>query len=694
MPFIFFLLLLFAMTASVQGETMIFDASVPNTPGTKGVQHVVRVERRDGLLLFTNTDKYEWPGVEFQGQWSIGLNEVLVIELVNPGSTEVRVQCQLRSPDVSKGDRVHFSDLTLASGEKRRWEIQPPRQLSPQLQEKMIGMFAFPGGINIGQGKPSADRQFDPTDFAKVSVVYYRPTQPHTVGIRRIFTAPPKLGAQIASINEAINLPPEKFFPMIDRYGQYIHADWPGKIKSDADLKKNRETEEKELTAAPERKDRNQYGGWSKGPKLKATGHFYTTKHKGDWWLVDPEGCLFWSHGIAHIVTGGYAVTERREHFFAELPDESCKGPLAWQTDKTRTYHFYESNMKLKYEGDWKRSWDEMAQRRLHAWGVNTIGNWSDTNLYKLPNKTPYTEPLKTSAPSIGGSTGVWEKFPDPFSPEFRSNLAKEIEKKRETSDDPWCIGYFVDNELGWGNDTSLSVAALISPASQPAKIAVVDMLRKKYNTIKKFNDTWNTSHADWDVLLASTSPPDVKNETIKADLREGYTLIADEYFRVIRDEVKKGAPNKLYLGCRFITPWWKDTCNNIAIQISGKYCDVVSFNIYDDLSLLTLPQGFDKAIMISEFSIGASDRGMFHGGYPSVANQQERAKAYVKYVEFGLKHPNIVGTHWWLYVDPLACDHYQFGIVDICDTPYPELVKAVKYIGTTMYNLRSGRKK
>jgi hypothetical protein len=249
-----------------------------------------------------------------------------------------------------------------------------------------------------------------------------------------------------------------------------------------------------------------------------------------------------------------------------------------------------------------------------------------------------------------------------------------------------------VDNELGWGNntDTTLAIAALLSPATQPAKIAVVNMLRKKYETIEKFNIAWESSYADWDALLASTNVANTRSETVVADLREGYSLIAEEYFCVIREEVKRVAPNKLYLGCRF------SDVNVSAIRAAAKFCDVLSFNLYRyDLNTFRLPESVDKGLVVGEFHFGALDRGMLHAGLRPVANQQERAAAYERYVRSGLEHPNIVGTHWFLYSDQATTgrggdgENYQIGLVDVCDTPYPETIDAVKRVGRVMYDLR-----
>ena len=43
----------------------------------------------------------------------------------------------------------------------------------------------------------------------------------------------------------------EEFFPFVDRYGQYKWSDWPGKIKSDSELKKSVAAEQKDLRKNP-----------------------------------------------------------------------------------------------------------------------------------------------------------------------------------------------------------------------------------------------------------------------------------------------------------------------------------------------------------------------------------------------------------------------------------------------------------
>ena len=699
------LCLLFAFALAVRGETVLFDASKPETPGTSLSTYRVATESKDGLLIFTNQERADYPGITLRGKWSLGLSEVLVLELENKGSTAAQVTCRLDSTDANPdaGRRTFSTSTTLEVGEKKRWEITPPFPLPPPLRDKVFGMRGFPGGVRGGSDGKSVPMAFDSTDLVAVIIFCSRPTEEHSVGIKRVYIDELKGTAEIASRNANLNLPPEQFFPMIDRYGQYKHADWPGKVKSDDDLKKNREAEEKALADSPGMPDRSQYGGWTKGPKLNATGSFYPVKRDGIWWLVDPEGYLFWSHGVDCVrATNAETPITDREHLFEELLFDACKGRggtravYGYYVGKTQnqTYNFTMSNLMLKYGEGWRPIIQEIAHKRLRAWGMNTIANWSESQIYML-RKTPYTPTLGASGPVIAGSQGYWGQFRDPFHPDFRSNLAAAMSRQQETANDPWCVGYFVDNELGWGDETSLAIGALVSPETQPAKSAVVDMLRKKYETIEKLNTAWSTTYADWNAMMASTTAPDKAKAAIATDLREGYSLIADEYHRVIREEVKRVAPNKIYFGCRFA---W---VNDRAVRSADKYCDVLSFNLYrTEVSGFKLPEGVDKAVVIGEFHFGALDRGMLHTGLVPTANQQARATAYERYVRSALEHPNFVGSHWFQYGEQattgrgLDGENYQIGLVSVCDTPYPEIIEAVKRVGSTMYDVRMERER
>ena len=492
----------------------------------------------------------------------------------------------------------------------------------------------------------------------------------------------------------------EEFFPMIDEYGQFKHENWPGKIHSDEELRGKIPEEEADLKAHPRPQGWDKYGGWANGPQLSATGHFRVEKVAGKWWLVDPDGRLFWSHGPTCVRTreGTTPITDR-EHLFEWLPPRDsefgfCYGkgngaPFGYYKGKAfDTFVFPQANLYRKYGPDWERTYPDLVHRRLSSWAMNTIANWSSAEIYRM-DRTPYTTRIWARGANIEGSKGHWGKFPDPFSPKFRNTLEASLRRNSYADADPWCIGFYVNNELSWGKDgISLAKATVASPATQPAKVAMLDWLRGRYQDVAALNLAWETEFADWDAVLASTTVPASGKAT--ADLREFYSRIADQYFSVIHEAIRRMAPNKLDLGCRF-SPW-----NDSATRAAARYCDVVSYNLYRrTLDDFALPEGVDKPVIVGEFHFGTLVRGMFYPSLIPVPDQEARRDAYVAYVESALRHPAIVGTHWFQFGNCATTGrsdgaNAEIGLVDGADTPFYELLDGVRQVGGSMYAIRS----
>jgi len=353
-----------------------------------------------------------------------------------------------------------------------------------------------------------------------------------------------------------------------------------------------------------------------------------------------------------------------------------------------KSFDFGKANLYRKYGENWYSKSSEITHRRLKSWGLNTIANWSDPGIYRM-SKTPYIVPIGHSFFPIKGSDGPWGAFPDPFADIFVKSLKRRLEyEKGKSIDDPWCIGYFVDNELVWGDNKCIALSTLKSPADQPAKIVFVDDLKNKYQTIEKLNAQWGTDHKSWKALLKYVGTPDT--EKADADLKAFYLKVAEKYFGTVNHVLTEVAPNQLYLGCRFAA------LNDDVARVASRYCDVVSYNLYYyDVSTYSLPlASVDKPILIGEFHFGALDRGLFHTGLKSAKSQDHRAKLYKDYIEGALRNRTIVGTGWFQFRDEAATgrfddENYQIGFLDICDNPYAETIKANREIGEKMYPYR-----
>ncbi|OGV73265.1 MAG: hypothetical protein A3K19_14380 [Lentisphaerae bacterium RIFOXYB12_FULL_65_16] len=657
-----------------------------------GVELSLTATQAETVLRVTAGHTTDWPGVTFKhpdgGQWDLSTWKQVEVDVRNVGPNQVTVCCRVDDPAGDGSKHCVTRSVELAPGATGTIEVPMP-QRAPEGWPKLFGMRGFPDGL-----APDEKIAMDTSQVVRLIVFIPKPKEDHAFELGEVRASgkcitPPWIAAG-----------PDKFFPLIDEYGQFIHTTWPGKTLSDADFATRRADEGKDLTARPGPANRTPYGGWQSGPQLPATGFFRVEKQNGKWWLIDPEGRLFWSHGV-DCVSFWNATTPitDRENWFRNLPPKDSplgkhygKGnwaPHNYYENKTyETFNFGAANLSRKYGEGWEKMAADTIHLRLRSWGLNTIANWSHPDIYLL-RRTPYVCTIHSGGRNIEGSEGYWGQFKDVFDPKFAEALRKRLASETgKSAGDPWCLGYFVDNELSWGDEFSLALAALQSPPDQPAKLAFVEDLKAKFNTIEALNAAWGTAHASWDALLACRQGPD--KGKAKDDLGAFYSKLAETYFRICRETVKEVAPNQLFLGCRFA---W---VNDRAVRASEKYCDVISYNLYrKSVAEFRLPGDMDRPVIIGEFHFGALDRGLFHTGLVPVPDQAARAQAYTDYVTGALRNPLIVGSHWFEYMDESTTgrgdgENYQIGLVDACDTPYPETIQAVRNVGYAMYDTRS----
>lgn len=627
-----------------------------------------------------------WPGLTLRAPtalWDLGAFSHVSIRLRNISQTTLPIYCRVDNANADGIRNCVTASVSLAPGETGTLRVPMKRTSDEKLDGKLFGMRGYPV-------RPGGSGSIDPKQITQLLVFLTKPQTNHTFEIYDIraegtYTAP------TAWATDA-----EPFFPFIDSFGQYRHKGWPGKVASQTDLESRRGTEAKDLGRNPGPKNWDQYGGDLNGPKLKATGFFRTEKVEGKWWLVDPDGHLFFSHGIDCVrMLDSTPITERGSWFadfpgnkpeFARFHGQAYALHEHYAGKNPECFSFAGANLLRKYGSEWQRTHPALIHQRLRSWGLNTIANWSDSQVF-LMRKTTYTDNLGSDRTKmIEGSEGYWGKFPDVFDPSFKESLRRGMAgKKGGSANDPWCIGYFSDNEMSWGDELSLGLAALKSPREQAGKQAFASQLRTRYADISKLNDAWGTAYESWEALLDSRKAPEAPAS--KPDLRAFYTQAAEQYFRTVREVIREVAPNQLYLGCRFA---W---VNPLAAAAAAKYCDVVSYNLYQrSVADFRFNGGADVPLIIGEFHFGALDRGMFHTGLVPVENQAARAEAYKNYVQGALRHPQLVGCHWFQYQDEPTTgrvydeENYQIGFVDIADTPYSETIQASREVGYHLY--------
>src|SRR6516225_4268386 len=497
---------------------------------------------------------------------------------------------------------------------------------------------------------------------------------------------------------------PEVYRSIVDSFGQYARAGWDGKIGSNEDLQRARFGEEQQLQELlPPALRLDRYGGLLEGPAFDATGFFRTERRDDRWWLVTPDGHGFFSLGIDVVSPDiGATFVEGREFMFAELPGSGSplaahygyadeRGSLPKERgrhfDHGRSFDFYAANLQRKYGLDYLPLWRRTAVERLRAWGFNTIGNWSEPALLGR-HEMAYVVPIhifgiEGNFARLGSG---WAKLPDPFDPAFIAAVDADVAKAALVyRDDPYLIGYFVDNELAWGLGNAadprlrygLAIEALRAGAASPAKRAFVAQLAEKYRDADHLAAVWGIAVHAWDELgeanttLSSTT---LAEPAVIDDLQTFCALFAETYFRVVAEAIRRHDAHHLYLGSRF------QARTPEAVAACAKYCDVVSFNVYrEDLvgEEWTRFHALGKPTLIGEFQFGSTDTGLFWPGLFDVAVEGERGPAYAAYLRSALANPDMVGCHWFQYVDEpltgrlLDGENGHMGFVSVADVPY-----------------------
>ncbi|KXI28812.1 agarase [Paraglaciecola hydrolytica] len=544
----------------------------------------------------------------------------------------------------------------------------------------------------------------------------------------------------------------------VDRFGQNDKMEFPIKIHSEAELKQEADKELAQLNQSGLMPDRSRFGGWKDGPRSKATGYFRTEKVNGKWWMVDPDGYLFFSHGLANVrmanlttLTGvdfkddsvryidpeavtpedsmgivqvsdevrksRYIASDVRHDMFTWLPDYKDelaehysyrRSVLFGPVSSGETYSFYRANLERRYgqqaPESYVKKWEEVTLARFQDWGFTSMGNWVDPAFY-TNEKVPYFANgwIIGDYKTLASKHDVWAPMPDAFDPEFVRRAQITIDTiANEVHNSPWCVGVFVDNEKSWGlregsveHRYGLILDAMAKNAQQsPAKAAFTKQLQSKYQTIAALNQAWQTQFASWQTLANGVSLSDFPQAMI-SDLSHMLEMLSEQYFKVVHDALAKAMPQHLYMGARMANWGMPEE----TIKASVKYSDVLSFNIYEEgiqPKAWAFLQDIDLPTVIGEYHIGASrETGLYHPGLVQADGQADRAQMYLDYMQSVLASPNMVGAHWFQYVDsPISGrafdgENYNVGFVSTTDIPYPEMVEAAKKFNATVYPRR-----
>ena len=385
---------------------------------------------------------------------------------------------------------------------------------------------------------------------------------------------------------------------------------------------------------------------------------FSIEQREGRAWLVRPEGRQFFSFWVCCVNQGDSAAS-----FDASNPS-------------------YAASQHYATGGQWV----ERTLNRLKAWGVTTIGAWSD---FASLRQSTQPDLVFTPVLHIGSTAGApWWDMWDPKVVERMDQIARpQILALR---DDPRLLGYYTDNELGWWEATLFKMT-LEQTASSDQRRRLIDLLRASY-------------HSRWDELLKDFEPEaaDDWNDLEQRGMlylrpggqgirvmRRYLGLLAERYYSLVHEIIRKYDHRALILGDRYQSFFYPEVA-----QASARYVDAVSSNLnagwsdgsFPRFYLETLHALTRKPILVSEFYMAARDNRSGnrnnHGVFPVAQTQKERARGALRQLRSLLALPWVIGADWFQYYDEPTHGRYDgenfnFGLVDVNDQPYSELTTA-----------------
>ena len=454
-------------------------------------------------------------------------------------------------------------------------------------------------------------------------------------------------------------------------------------------------------------------------PSLPAQpARFYHVENIGGVnWVVDPAGRAMTIRGIDHV------------------------RPNGWK-DRNLGYDVYGRFVETNYPS--REAWVSETLDRLGDWGFNVLANHCDEPL--LRGRTiPHTitlylggkfgaktadDPERWITPWSGPCTGL----PNVFHPDFERWVR---ERAREVCaperDNPWLLGWFLDNELKWwgppGNgrrDLALydTVAAL--PPEHSARKELEKFVADFNAEAQRRGEgcVRNGQHENPVSLInpvdnnfAFSATPRLRVENTSEEVKAAFLRhFAERYFSVLGSAIREADANHMILGCRFAWPF--SLVHPALWEVCGKYCDVISFNCYPwaDLDrgvVLDVKDGrlvaerfaeihgwCGKPLLVTEWSFPALDTGRpcLHGAGQRFPTQEGRAAATALFARTMLSLPYFAGYSYFMFLDQPASgisedfpEDSNYGLINEFGVPYPEITAALRAANRDADTLHAG---
>jgi agarase len=444
----------------------------------------------------------------------------------------------------------------------------------------------------------------------------------------------------------------------------------------------------------------DRYGGW-KGLNFQKTGFFRLEKSSGGssdgkerWWFVSPEGNAYVSMGVNHIELSIVTSPHNRGHWALEfgIPPEK------------------------QHDGEcFRPGFEKKVKADFQSVGFNAIGCHTDHEIFS-ESWVPYVKTIRFLDTCHYMGSGP-EAYLDVFSDEFAAHCDKLAAKTLPpVRDDPYLLGYFftdcpiytdldaaphIRNIYGNARKGLPTFQNLLRnlPATAAGKKAYVDLVKKRYSSVKDFNDVYHTEFDSFEALEKKANwrtGIDLSNERETEDNLAFLYVILDKTFATEVAAVKKYDPNHLIFGDKInantFTP-------QEIIRLCDRHFDIINYQIYGfPFEHREIAEAWSKIttkpLLIGDGSINVTSRELPDPYGPHCASQGERADMFREIANYLFSLKNFVGWHWcgwmdqWRYLQP---GKQHAGFQDPFGNYYEVVVQMREFI-SSMYSTAAGK--
>ena len=343
-----------------------------------------------------------------------------------------------------------------------------------------------------------------------------------------------------------------------------------------------------------------------------------------------------------------------------------------------------------KYNNDLSL-WAKDAVERLRSWNFNTVAAWANEYLYD------HVPMYHTRVVWFGDWGSRDSRLIDVFSETYAAGMDKvALKDVAPHASNEYLIGWFCNNELPWYGergwpttpDVSLLTRYMHLPEKAPGKLRLIEFLKTTYSgDFAAFSAHWEVKAGSFDELAQARGIKALKRVAQK-DAVAWSGVVAEQYFKLCAETLRRHDPNHLFLGVRFC-----ERAQEPVMAACGKYADVISVNhyrktgLFDDKQVAAISALTGRPVMITEYSWRAMENGSgcsnSKGADVTVQTQKERADRFRMYATNALAQPFIVGLDWFMYHDQPPAGRFDgensnYGLVDIHDNFYTTLLGAI----------------